>query len=697
MSPTVAIGSEFLDGYARIPIAQQKKVGKFFKKFRDDPTSNAINYESLQGHKNPHVRTVRIDQKYRAVVLHPDEGNIYVLMWVDEHNEAMDWAKRRTFEVNPRTGALQVFNVEEARKDKSVNADSNKEHGLLARHSDDVLLSFGVPQLLLPAIRAVTKPQDLLALGKHIPSEAAEALFWLAEGESPESVREAMASRAPEMIDTTNLAAALNHPDSRRRFVTIQTDEELTSILDAPLEKWRIFLHPSQEKLVTKPFNGPARVTGGAGTGKTVVAMHRARHLARTLCKATRDRVLFTTYTANLAQNVEQNLAHLCGPEKSQIEVVHLHAWAARLLRDQGKKFEVACPDELDGCWSEAIERSGERDFDIGFLRQEWEQVVQANDIEGPTDYFKVSRTGRGRTLSRLQRQKVWKVIQEYVEALLRKKKTEWSSVIKDARSYLELKKPTLPYRAIVVDESQDFHAEEWRLLRAMIPLGSNDLFLVGDAHQRIYGQKVALKACGINVQGRASRLRINYRTTEEIREWAMAMLEGVEIDDLDGEREDETGYKSLLTGPKPEVHHFETRPVELEYVGQRVKELIGSRPPEHVCIVARTNKLLRDDYQPMLNSLSIPSTMLDQKREGEGVRLATMHRVKGLEFPVMILAGINTKYMPLKQDSHDDDPIAAADHETRERSLLFVSATRARDLLIVTNWGTPSPFLPRK
>jgi hypothetical protein len=556
MSPTVAMGSEFLDGYAHIPIAQPKKVRGFLKKFRDDPTSHAINYESLKGHGNPHVRTVRIDQKYRAVVLHPDEGNVYVLMWVDRHDEAMDWAKRRTFEVNPRTGAFQVFNVEEARKDQSVNTDSKNEHGLLDRHSDEVMLSFGVPQILFPAIWAVTKPQDLLALGKHIPSEAAESLFWLAEGETPESVREAIASHSPQKVDTTNLAAALKHPDSRRRFVTIQTDEELTSILDAPLEKWRIFLHPSQEKLVTKPFNGPARVTGGASTGETVVAMHRARHLARTLCKSSQDRIFFTTYTANLAQNVEQNLAQLRGPEKSQIEVVHLHAWAARFLGDQGKKFEVASPDELDACWSEAIERSSERDFDIGFLRQEWEQVVQANDIESPTDYFKVSRTGRGRTLSRLQRQKVWKVIQQYVEALLRKKKTEWSSVIKDARIYLDLKKPTLHYRAIVVDESQDFYAEEWRLLRAMIPPGSNDLFLVGDAHQRIYGQKVALKACGINVQGRASRLRINYRTTEEIRAWAMAMLEGVEIDDLDGEREDETGYKSLLYRARGWMRH---------------------------------------------------------------------------------------------------------------------------------------------
>ena len=185
-------------------------------------------------------------------------------------------------------------------------------------------------------------------------------------------------------------------------------------------------------------------------------------------------------------------------------------------------------------------------------------------------------RIGRGRTLSRLQRQKVWKVIERYIEALLRRGKTEWGSVIRDARSLLELKRPSLPYKAVVVDEAQDFHAGEWRLMRAIVPRGPNDLFLVGDAHQRLYGHKIALRSCGVNIQGRSSRLRINYRTTEEIRAWAMAVLEGVEIDDLDGGKEDEKGYKSLLTGPRPEAHHFGTRPEELEYVGGRVKELIG-------------------------------------------------------------------------------------------------------------------------
>ena len=421
---------------------------------------------------------------------------------------------------------------------------------------------------------------------------------------------------------------------------------------------------------------------------------HFTGHVPRTLCASPPDKILFTTYTATLAQDIGRNLARLCGPDADRIEVVHLHAWAARFLRDLGRKVEVAGPDELEACWDEAIRRSGEGEFDAGFLRQEWEQVVQAHEIQAAADYLKVARTGRGRTLSRPQRRRVWTVFEHYVEALLRRGKSEWSGVIRDARSLLELKRPDLPYRAIVVDEAQDFHAEEWWLLRAMVASGPNDLFLVGDAHQRIYGQKVALRSCGIQVHGRSSRLRINYRTTEEIRSWAVAMLEGIEIDDLDGGREEQGGYKSLLSGPRPEAHHFASRPEELEFVGEKIRALAAEHPAEHICLVARTNRLLKDDYAPMLKAQGIGCTILDQKQEGGGVRLATMHRVKGLEFPVMVLAGLAARYMPLHLPGVQDDPVALAEHEERERSLLFVAATRARDHLVVTSWGTPSTFL---
>jgi hypothetical protein len=696
--PTVAISAEFLDAFARIPRAQQKKLREFTEKFKADPKSPAINYEKIHAAKDTKVRTVRIDQKYRAVVLHPEHGEVFVLVWVDNHDEAMNWARERSFEINPRTGALQIVSVSEAQEVIRSDGGAKKGAGLLAQFDDELLLSFGVPAVLLPSVRAVQKPEELLLLTKHLPAEAAEALTWLAEGLPPEEVREAVASQTiKEQVDTTDLAAALQRADSRRRFVTIQTDEDLTAILDAPLEKWRVFLHPSQERLVAKAFSGPARVTGGAGTGKTVVAMHRARHLAKALCTERGDKVLLTTYTANLAENIGHNLDGLCGDERKKIEVVHLHAWAVRFMQDHGFAFDVASQEDLDRCWEDALLAAEDLNFDLGFLRQEWERVVQANDIETEADYLKVPRIGRGQTLSRPQRSRVWKVFEKFRLGLQNLGKTEWKNVIRQTRRFLDDKKPSLPYRAVVVDEAQDFHAEEWRLIRAMSPSGPNDLFIVGDAHQRIYGQKVTLRGCGINVQGRSSRLRINYRTTEQIRVWAMAMLHGIDTDDLDGEPDEEQGYKSLLSGPKPEVRHFGTRAEECAFLGQRIKDLVADRPPEEVCLVARTSKMLRNDYQPVLKDLGVRHTLLDKSREGQGVRLATMHRVKGLEFPVMILAGTNASALPLKVPAAEADAAAWAEHVERERSLLFVAATRARDLLVVTSWGTPSPFLARQ
>lgn len=696
--PTVAIASDFLDAFARIPRAQQRKVREFTEKFRANPKSAAINYEKIHSAKDDKVRTVRIDQKYRAVVLHPDQGDVYLLAWVDNHDEAMAWAANRTFDINPVTGALQVVNVTEVEQAiPSEQGNKKRQPGLLELFADDLLLSFAVPAVLLPAVRAVRTPDELLALNKHLPAEAAEALMWLAEGMPPEEVRSAVAT-APqkEPVDTTDLAAALEHPDSRRRFVTVQSDKSLAAMLDAPLAKWRVFLHPSQEKLASKNFNGPARVLGGAGTGKTVVAMHRARHLASTLNTAPTDRILFTTYTSNLAQNVEEMLSTLCPECMNRIEVVHLHAWAMRFMKDQGHRFDIAFGDDLDNCWEQAYLEADDGEFDVGFLRQELEQVIQANGIETQAEYLQVPRTGRGRTLTRPQRGRVWKVFEHYLKVLEQRGQQEWLQAIRATRRFLEQNKPLLPYRAVVVDEAQDFHAEEWKLIRALVPGGANDLFLVGDAHQRIYGRKISLARCGIQIQGRSSKLRINYRTTEEIRAWATAMLRGMDVDDLDGGKDDYAGYKALLSGPKPEVHHFPTREKEQAFLGERLKELVKEHRPEDICLVARTTKQVKEDYQAMLKRLSVPHMLLEKNKEaaGGGVRLATMHRVKGLEYPVMILAGVNTRTVPLYVASVEGDPTSKAEHEDRERSILFVAATRARDRMIVTSWGTASPFL---
>lgn len=699
MRPVVAIANEFLEAFSRVPRAQQRKFQEFTRKFQADPTSAAINYEKIHSIKDPRVRTVRIDQKYRGIVLRPEEGNVFVLVWVDNHDEAMAWAEKRTFEVNPTTGALQVFNLEEAERAVAPEPASGQragaEPGLLDEHPDETLLAFGVPEVLLPAVRAVRAPEGLLRLARHLPAEGAEALLWLAEGLPAEEVRAAVGTApAAQRVDPGDIAAALRHPDSRRRFVTINSDHDLASILDAPLETWRVFLHPSQERLVSKSFRGSAQVTGGPGTGKTVVAMHRARHLARNACPAPGDRVLFTTFTSTLAQNIQENLRNLCGAEADRVEVVNIHAWAVRLLRAHGIQVDVASPEELDALWEEAALEAEELEFDLAFLRQEWEGVVQDKGIRSRDEYLRVLRLGRGRTLTRAQRSRVWRVFERFEERLGALGKREWLGVIREARELLARERPALPYRAVVVDEAQDFHAEEWKLVRAILPPGPDDLFIVGDAHQRIYGKKVALRGCGIGVQGRSSRLRINYRTTEQIRAWAMRMLAGLEVDDLDGGQEDSRGYVSLLSGSSPEIRHFGSAADEHDFLKRTIAELVGDRPPEHVCLVARTKAALKSEYLPVLKAAGVEAALLERKDVGRGVRLATMHRVKGLEFPVMILAGVDARSMPQRARSLEGDAAALAEHEARERALLFVAATRARERLIVTSSGTPSPFL---
>ena len=394
--PTVAIASEFLDAFARIPRAQQRKVREFTEKFRSNPKGPGINYEKIHAVKDDKVRTVRIDQKYRAVILHPPEGDVYVLVWVDNHDEAMDWAGKRKFEVNPVTGSLQVFSVSEA-EEAVAPQKKTREPGLLDAYDDDVLLSFGVPHALLPSVRAVKTQDALLALVKHLPAEAAEALTWLGEGNPVEEVRAAVTvTPAKETVNPEDLGTALENLDTKRRFVTIKSQDDLTSILNAPLAKWRIFLHPSQERLVGKKFNGPARVLGGPGTGKTVVAMHRARHLAREVFKEKTDRILFTTKTVNLAESIEGNLRSLCGDEGERIEVINLDAWAVRFMQTQRVDFQVASDEEIDQCWGGALNVAGDPDFDIGFLKQEWALVVQTNGITTMPEYLQVPRTGRG-------------------------------------------------------------------------------------------------------------------------------------------------------------------------------------------------------------------------------------------------------------------------------------------------------------
>ena len=713
-SPQVAFSKDFMAAYSELPRKQQKKVREFTEKFRQDPTQSGINFERLEGVLDQKVRSVRIDQSYRAIVIHPPKGDVYLCVWVDHHDEAYRWVRNKRFEVNPSSGHFQLWDQVQgdlplSEATEQAVAPETVVSRLFDQFDDEDLMLAGVPQPLLTAVRALKLEGQLDALAPHLPEDAAEMLYLLAAGYSlMEAIEEAGASRAeavapgvaaaPAEIDTNDFAAALARPESQRLFRIVDNEEELEEMLDAPLDQWRIFLHPSQSKLVRMQAKGPVRVLGSAGTGKTVVLMHRARYLASNVFTDATDRVLVTTFTRNLAVDLESNLRNLCSDSVvGRIEVSNLHKWAANFVRRQGIRFALANQTQCQHLLSLATAEAEGNEYPDQFYRDEWERVVQPQDVAELDDYLTARRVGRGTRLGRKARTEVWNVLRRYRELLNGEGLWDWHDLIREARLVIEKQTMSLPYRAVIADEVQDFSAGELKLLRAIAPVRADTLFLVGDGHQRIYGRQTTLSSCGIEVRGRARRLKLNYRTTEQIRNKAVAVLKGCEIDDLDGQTDTLKGYRSLRKGPPPVARQFETEADEAAAVVSQLQHWIAEGvPPRSICVSARTNGLLNERYKPLLESAGLEVTQVEADSEtglGDGVRLATMHRMKGLEFSRVLLAGVQDGVVP-----HDlaawPDTASRQDHELQERCLLYVAMTRARDEVVVMGFGSPSPFL---
>ena len=705
----VAIFDEFLDAVYRIPRAQQKKVSKFIRNFRADPTSSSINFEKISTFVDPNMRTVRIDQAYRAIILKPETGNVYVLLWVDHHDKAMAWAEKKRCVIHPDTGCLQVITSAPAElvpappepaeraNPAAQPAAAKPPEPLFAAFSDEELTSVGLPPALLPVARALTSAAELDANSRQLPPDAFEALFFLASGESLEAVRQSLGLDKTSEVDTEDFEAALDNLSTMRRFALVTDDEELAAMLDAPLDKWRVFLHPSQRALVNRHFNGPARVLGGAGTGKTVVAMHRAKYLATEVFTEDTDRILFTTFTNNLARDIQENLRKLCPTEaQRRIEVVHLDKWVADFLKRQGYRYSIAYwgNPKLTKLWEQAmVGHTGE--FKESFFREEWDYVVQPAGCTTFDEYKKAKRTGRGVRLTRAQRKSIWPVFEEYRNLLDAKGLRESVDAMRDAITLLSLHKGQPLYRAIIVDEAQDMTTVAFELLRKVIPVETaNDLFIVGDGHQRIYRRKVVLGQAGVRIVGRSRKLYVNYRTTDEIRKYAVALLQDVSIDDLDGGKDDNSRYKSLVHGQAPEIRIFSTFDEEVRGIVDYVK----SGDIARTCLVTRTNDRLAQ-YESALAQANIETFRLKRSEaedhDAPGLRLATMHRVKGLEFDRVIIASMNEGMIPLDVgEMCSEDGAVREEAEKRERALFYVAVTRARRQALLTAFGRPSPWL---
>lgn len=707
----IALGSEFLTAFSRIPRTQQKKVRNTIEDFQNDPTSSGLNFEKIEKASDKKLCSIRIDKNYRGIVMKPETGSVYLLLWVDTHDEAYDWASKRRCLINPNTGALQIVPVSINAVEESLEetVQNENQEGLFADFRDRELKRLGLPEELLPAVRSVITEDDLDAQISNFPEEVSEALYMLAAGYSLEdALRELEKGDEVKEVDETDFEKALNHPDSQRRFHIVSDALELQDMLNAPLEQWRVFLHPSQRRIVEMKANGPVRVLGGAGTGKTVVAMHRVKWLLENCFTQKTDRILFVSFTKNLVADIDSNLSRILSSEqKERVEVTNLDSWVRAFLDKKGYEGKIAYEEITDSLWKSALNMKPEDPaLPDSFYKEEWREVIQSQGISSADQYMRASRLGRGRSLDRKSRNLVWPVFEEFRNLLEERKLKEPEDAFRDARSVLSSSSSALPYKCVIVDEAQDFGTEAFKLISVLSQSshrdesekGVNSLFIVGDSRQRIYGRKVVLGRCGIEIRGRSRRLRINYRTTEETRSWASQVLEGKGFDDLDGGEDDSRGYRSLMNGPAPEILQFDTFENEIEALSQKIKDMVEKSDLEHshICVVARTEREL-ERYQQAFELKGFESYRIRRKdsQTSPGIRFATMHRVKGIEFEHVLIVAVQEGLVPLAYAMRGcDNEVSRLNAEMGERSLLYVAATRAKRTVTISYHGKKSEFL---
>ncbi|HEB77024.1 MAG TPA: ATP-dependent helicase, partial [Methylothermaceae bacterium] len=564
------IADTFTDSLARLTGDEQKAVKTTAFDLQLNPANPGMSFHKLDRARDKNFWSIRVNRDLRIIV-HKTESSL-LLCYVDHHDKAYQWAERRRLETHPKTGAAQLVEIRETVREITVPVYVEKPEkvtanpGLFAAVADDTLLGYGVPPDWLDDVRRVDE-DGLLELADHLPAEAAEALLELATGGTPEIATPAAG------------VSPFEHPDAQRRFRVMTDADELARALEYPWEKWTIFLHPAQRELVEKDYNGPARVSGSAGTGKTIVALHRAVHLARQHPEA---RVLLTTFSEPLANMLRIKLRRLIDKEPRLAERLEVHAIdviANRLYQARGQKAKIASREQIRTLIREAATDIEDLRFSERFLIGEWEEVVDAWQIQDWEAYRDVRRLGRKTRLSEAQRQTLWSVF-EQVRAGLRKQGLMTQAEIFTALAREMKSRRNPPFEFAVVDEAQDVNVPQLRFLAALAGSRPNGLFFAGDLGQRIFQMPFSWKALGVDVRGRSRTLRINYRTSHQIRMQADCLLDP-QLSDVDGNVEDRRGTVSVFNGPNPDI------------------VVLGSAEEEIDKVAAWLGILAREGFQP--------------------------------------------------------------------------------------------------
>jgi superfamily I DNA/RNA helicase len=540
-----------------------------------------------------------------------------------------------------------------------------------------------VPAEWLDDVHAADE-DSILELADHLPSEAAEALLELATGGTPQLAQYAVPTPDP-----------FEHPDAQRRFREMTNAEELERALEYPWEKWTIFLHPTQRQWVEKDYNGPARVSGSAGTGKTIVALHRAVFLARSQPDT---RVLLTTFSDTLANALRTKLRRLVNNEPHIGERLEVHAIndiGRRLYELHSGPANLASRELIQQYLVEAAAGVEGNRFSRRFLETEWGEVVDAWQLETWEAYRDVRRLGRKTRLPEPQRALLWSIFDRVRSRLDEDGLLTWPGLFSRLSTQLaERKHP--PFDFAIIDEAQDVSVSQLRFLAALGGQRPNSLFFAGDLGQRIFQAPFSWKALCVNIRGRSRTLHINYRTSHQIRMQADRLL-GPKVSDVDGNTEDRRGTVSVFNGPAPSIQILDSIEDECEAVSRWLSARSSEEVLPHEMGVFVRSDMELDRARGAVEDAGLPFKVLDDNLETTSgfISISTMHLAKGLEFRAVVVMACDDEVIPLQAriETVVDDSDLEEVYNT-ERHLLYVACTRARDHLLVTSVDPASEFL---
>jgi superfamily I DNA/RNA helicase/mRNA-degrading endonuclease RelE of RelBE toxin-antitoxin system len=679
------IADTFTDSLAKLTGEEQKAVKTAAFDLQLNPAQPSLQFHKLDKAKDPNFWSIRVNLDLRLIVHRT--GISLLLCYVNHHDEAYQWAERRRLETHPKTGAAQLVEirerVQEIPKYVEVERPAPPKPRVFKYISDGQFLAYGVPPEWIADVREATE-DTLLEIAAHLPAEAAEALLNLATGIRPP---------LPEPVPAD--ANPFEHPDAMRRFRVMKNVEELALALDYPWERWAVFLHPAQRQFVQKDFNGPARVSGSAGTGKTIVALHRAVHLARANPES---RLLLTTFSDILANALRAKLRLLISSEPrlgERIEVHSMNAIGRRLFELNIGKPRIASPATVRKLMAEAASAVEGNKFSLQFLMTEWEQVVDGWQLDTWEEYRDVARLGRRTRLKEPQRVILWSIF-EHVRSALKALGSITDSGLFNVLASRYGSGASSPFDFAVVDEAQDISIAQLRFLAALGAGRPNSLFFAGDLGQRIFQQPFSWKALGVDVRGRSTTLKINYRTSHQIRSQADRLL-GTEVADVDGNAEERKGTISVFDGPAPSVQILPTTDAEVKTVSQWIDGLLkaGILPQEIAIFVRSDAELERAKAAARVAALSFDVLDNNVTTPVGRLSISTMHLAKGLEFRAVAVMACDDEVIPLQERLETvADEGDLEDVYNTERQLLYVACTRARDHLLVTSTAPASEFL---